>query len=238
MATEIRQLIQQATAAFQGGDYAVAEGLLEEVVRRSPTYANVYHMLGVMAGQRGAAERAVAMFRQALALNPNYNEAQINLAITLADMGAYEHAAQEMDRLQALEPASPTQLSLGVLGRLANAHADLARKYHELGLFAQAIGEYDKALGLCPAFPDIHQKRAVSCREQGDLAGATASLLRALELNPRYAEACVNLGLVYRKQGETGEAIRMWERALELNPQHQLARIYLNQAKAAPAAED
>jgi tetratricopeptide (TPR) repeat protein len=232
MAAEMKQVVQQATAAFLAGDYAVAEGLLEEVAERAPRFANVFNMLGVIASHRGALERAVAMFRQALAANPNYSEAQINLAITLAEMGAYEQASLEVAQIREREPAAPGALSLGVLGKLANAHAELAKRYHELGMYAQAIAEYDMALELCPAFPDIHHKRAVSCRELGDLAGAKASLLRALELNPAYAEAYVNLGLVYRKMGSMAEAAAAWERALQINPDHQLARIYLTQAKS------
>jgi tetratricopeptide (TPR) repeat protein len=232
MATEIRQVIQQATAAFLGGDYGVAEGLLEEVAERAPRFANVFNMLGVIASHRGAVERAVAMFRQALTVNPNYSEAQINLAITLAEMGDYEQASEEVTKLRERGPDAPGKLDLGVLGKLANAHSDLAKRYHELGMYAQAIAEYDMALKLCPMFPDIHNKRAVSCRELGDLAAAKASLLRALEVNPKYVEAYINLGLVYRKMGELPEAAAMWERALELNPEQPLARIYLNQAKS------
>ncbi|MFA5027687.1 MAG: tetratricopeptide repeat protein [Candidatus Methylomirabilota bacterium] len=232
MTIDIRQAIQQATAAFQGGDYAVAESLLDQVVERAPRFANVYNMLGVIASQRGAVERAVAMFRQALVINPGYSEAQINLAITLAEMGAYEQASQEVAKLHAREPAAPGDLSLGVRGKLANAHADLAKRYHELALYPQAIAEYDKALALCPSFPDLHSKRGVACRDAGELAEARDSLLRALELNPKYAEAYVNLGLVYRKMGKSEDAAAMWERALEIAPQHALARIYLNQARS------
>ncbi len=233
MATEIRQVIQQATEAFLGGDYNVAEGLLEDVAERAPRFANVFNMLGVIASHRGAVERAVALFRQALTVNPTYSEAQINLAITLAEMGAYEQASEEVTKLRERGPDTAGRLGLGVLGKLANAHCDLAKRYHELGMYAQAIAEYDMALELCPKFPDIHNKRAVSCRELGDLAAAKASLLRALELNPRYAEACVNLGLVYRKMGDMPEAAAMWERALEVNPEHPLARIYLHQVRPA-----
>lgn len=236
MTIDVRQIIQQATAAFQGGDYAVAEGLLEQAAERAPRFANVYNMLGVIASQRGAVERAVALFRQALTINPAYSEAQINLAITLAEMGAYEQASQEVAQLQAREPADPGTLGLGVRGKLANAHADLAKRYQELGLFPQAVAEYDKALELCPGFPDLHNKRGVACREANDLTGAAASLLRALELNPKYAEAFVNLGLVYRKMGNPSEAAGMWERALEIHPGHALARIYLNQARTDPPA--
>jgi Tfp pilus assembly protein PilF len=229
MALEIRQLIQQGTAAFEAGEYAEAEGPLRQVVERAPGYANVFNMLGVIASHQGAPEKAVECFRQALRLNPNYSEAQINLAITLAEMGAYEQAASEVGDVQSREPGGRARLGLGVLGKLANAHAELARKYHLLGMFAEAVREYDNALSLCPKFPDIHNRRALSCREAGDVDGAKTSLLRALELNPKYVEAHVNLGLLYQRLGQVTDAAASWERALALDPSHQLARIYRNQ---------
>jgi len=232
MATYLRQLVQRGTAAFEAGEYGEAETLLLQVLDRDTTYANVYHMLGVIASFRGASQRAVDLFRRALTLNPQYSEAQMNLAITLADMGAYDVAAVEVGKLHAREPGDTDRPGPGILGKLANAHADLARKYHALGMYAEAVGEYDKALGLCPNFPDIHNRRAASCRELRDYAGAKASLMRALELNPRYVEAYVNLGQVHRQMGHRAEAIAAWQRALELNPAHPLARMYLAQAAA------
>jgi tetratricopeptide (TPR) repeat protein len=235
MAPDARQLVKRGTAAFEAGEYSEAEALLLRVLDSNTAYANVYHMLGVIASFRGASQRAVDLFRRALVLNPRYSEAQLNLAITLADMGAYDVAAAEVGELQAREPEDADRPAPAILGKLANAHADLARKYHALGMYAEAVGEYDKALGLCPNFPDIHNRRAASCRELRDYAGAKASLARALELNPRYVEAYVNLGQLHRQTGHLAEAIAAWERALELNPTHPLARIYLAQAAASGA---
>ena len=232
MVTGIRELLRRGAAAFEAGEYTEAEQLLLQLVEQNTAYANVYNMLGVIANLRGATERAVELFRRALALNPSYSEAQMNLAITLADTGAYEAAAAEVKKLQAREPENTDRPSPAILGKLANAHADLARTYHALGMYAEAIGEYDKALGLCPNFPDIHNRRAVSCRELQDYAGAKASLARALELNPRYVEAYVNLGRLHHQMGNLAEALAAWERALELNPTHPLARIYVAQATA------
>jgi len=230
--SETRQLFQQATAAFDAGKYEEAESLLLQIVGRTPTYANVFNMLGFIASQRNSPEKAVTLFRRALSLNPNYHEARLNLVLTLADMGAYDQAAQEAGRLEDREAPGAPRLSLGVRGKLANAHADLGRKYHALGMYAEAIQEYDKALGLCPNFPDLHNRRAVSCRELGQYAEAKASLLKALEIKPNYVEAHVNLGLIQQKLGNLTDAVHSWERALQLDPKHRLARIYLIQATA------
>lgn len=232
MTSENRQIFQQATAAFDAGKYEEAEALLLQIVGRTPTYANVFNMLGFIATQRNSPEKAVTLFRRALSLNPNYHEARLNLVLTLADMGAYDQAAQEAGKLEDREAPGAPRLSLGVRGKLANAHADQGRKYHALGLYAEAIQEYDKALGLCPNFPDLHNRRAVSCREVGQYAEAKASLLKALEIKPNYVEAHVNLGLIQQKLGNLTDAVQSWERALQLDPKHRLARIYLNQATA------
>ncbi len=233
---EIRRAIQQATTAFDVGSYDDAETLLLRVADRTPGYANVQNMLGFLSSRRGALEEAVAQFRRALGLNPHYTEARLNLILTLADMGAYEQAAQEAAGLEREEPVDPARLGLGIRGRLANSHANLGRKYHELGLYAEAIAEYDKAVSLCPTFPDLHNRRAVSCRESGEYAEARASLQRALELKPNYVEAYVNLGLLHLKLGNLTDAVTTWERALQLDPKHQLARIYLKQATASGPA--
>jgi tetratricopeptide (TPR) repeat protein len=230
MTAEIRQMIQQATAAFEAGDYEQAEGLLLQVVDRHPTYANLFNMLGYIASQRNAPEKALALFRRALSLNPGYTEARLNMALTLAEMGAYDQAAQEADTLQARGSGDPTRLSLAIRGKLANSHAELAKKYHELGLYSEAVAEYDKALQLCPTFPDMHTRRAVSCREMGNYSEAMASLLRALELKPNYVEAYVNLGALHQRLGNLTEAVKAWELALQLDPKHRLARVYLKQA--------
>jgi tetratricopeptide (TPR) repeat protein len=238
MKSEVRQMIQQATSAYEAGQYAEAEGVLLQLVDRAPTYANVFNMLGFIASQRNALEEAVALFRRALSLNPNYSEARLNLALTLAEMGSYEQAAQEAASVHAREFADPHPISPGVRGKLANAHADLGRKYHALGLYAEAVAEFDKALGLCPGYPDIHNRRALSCRELGRYADAKSSFLRAIELKPNYVEAHVNLGALYHKLGSRTEAVVMLERALQLDPEHRVARVYLKQATASrPPAE-
>jgi len=237
MANDLRQVLQQATAAFEAGSYDEAEALLAQIMKQTPTYANVHNMLGFIAGQRGTPEKAVPFFRRALSLNPHYTEARLNLVLTLTEMGLYDQAAAEASKLELREPTTSHRLSLGVRGKLANAHADLGRKYHELGLYAEAVVEFDKALGLCPTFPDIHNRRAVSCRELGQYADCRASLLKALELKPNYAEAHVNLGVLHQKLGNLSEAVKSWERALQIDPKHRLARIYLKQATAqGPAA--
>lgn len=229
---DLKQLVQRATNAFQTGDYEDAERLCLEVVQQTPLYANIYNMLGFIYSQRNSPEKAIELFRRALSINPNYTEAQLNLAITLADIGAYGPALREFGLAKAREEggASPPMSSV-IRSKLANAHADLGKIYFDLGMIPEAVGEYQKALGLGPSYADVHNRLAVCYREQGDHEQALEAFTRALEINPRYVEAYVNLGILLRRMGREEQAVTAWEKALALDPRNHLAQVNLRMAK-------
>jgi superkiller protein 3 len=234
--TELRQVLNQATAAFQEGNYDEAERLLLALAERPPVYANVYNMLGFIYSQRGLPEKAIELFRRALGVNPNYTEAQINLAITLSDIGVYDQAVAEYRKVQDREEQAGAPVPSLVRDRLANAHSGLGLLYHALRLFDHAVTEFDKALTWAPRFADIHLRRAQSLAEQGNLQEAAGGLGQALRINPRYVQAHLELGLVYLRQGRREEAAKAWEQALALEPENQLAKLYLRQVTGGPAA--
>ena len=229
--TELMQLVQRAATAFQTGDYEDAERLCLEVVQRTPLYANVYNMLGFIYSQRNSPEKAIELFRRALSINPNYTEAQLNLAITLADIGAYGPALREFGLAKEREGDAPTPVSSVIRSKLANAHGDLGKIYFDLGLLQEAVAEYQKALTLGPTYADIHNRLAVCYREQGEHEKALEAFTRSLDINPRYVEAYVNLGILLRRMGQEDQAVSAWEKALALDPRNQLAQMNLRMAK-------
>ncbi len=237
MGARVKQQIQAATALFQAGRYDEAEVLLQEIVKQNPAYANVYNMLGFIYSQRNAPERAAELFRQALSINPGYTEARLNLAITLADSGAYSDALREYGLAKEREESKGPTLPTHAQARLANAHADLAKTYQELGLYPQAVEEYRKAIALAPQFADLHCNLARCHMEAGDGDQAEVALERALELNPTYTDALVQLGLLHHQRRESFQAVAAWEKALVSDPGNVLAQIYLRMARDAAAGD-
>jgi len=230
-ARQLKQQMQRATALFQAGRYDEAEVLLLEIIKHTPLYANIYNMLGFIYSQRNSPDKAVEVFRQALTINPRYTEARLNLAITLADMGAYSEALREYGLAREGEETKASSLPTHAQARLANAHAELAKAYQELGLYPQAVQEYEKAIGLAPLFPDLHCNLARCYMEAGDGDQAQTALKHALELHPTYADALVQLGLLHYQRRETSQAVSTWEKALTADPANVLAQIYLRMAR-------
>lgn len=237
MDTKLKQKIQEATTLFQSGRYDEAEVLLQDVVKHDPPYANVYNMLGFIYSQRNSSEKAVELFRQALSINPGYTEARLNLAITLADTGAYSEALREYAMAKEREEAKAPTLPTHAQARLAKAHVELGKIYQELGRHPEAVHEYNKAIALAPHFADLHCTLARCYMEAGDGDQAEAALERALELNPTYADALVQLGLLHHERRATFQAIAAWEKALASDPGNVLAQVYLRMAREGAAGD-
>lgn len=223
----LKLLVERAASALDQRQYSEAEELLQAAIRQAPAQANLYNMLGFACSQQDAPDKAVECFRRALTINPTYTEAQLNLAITLADMGAYRQALKEYREAKEREGTPPPGIPSYARSRLADSHAELGRVYQDLGLLPQALEEYQKAIQHGRTFADLHQRIALCYIEMNDYDRAEQALCRALDLNPRYVEAMVHLGLVHYKQGKWERAIAMWEQALGLDPRHTLAQIYL-----------
>lgn len=235
MDAELRRQMHLARELYQHHEYDRAEPLLQAILAQHPGAAELCNMLGVIRHQRGRFAEARRLFEQALAQNPGFTEAALNLAVVLNDTGCYEEGAAIFQRLRAQQGRPAADRAGGrpirdafALGRLANLHAATAEGYRELGLFAEAIGEYRRALALCPAFPDLRADLAMTLMEQGDLAGAVEAYRELVALSPRYAQGFVLLGTALYALGRHDEARGAWEQALSLEPENRRLGVYLS----------
>lgn len=229
---DIKQNIQKATELYRKNRFEEAENLLVDLVKKVPDYASLHNMLGVIYSHRNQFKKAVQYFREALRINPLYTEAQLNLAIVLADTGSYDEAEMEYGRASMREKEAGLDMMIPAAKiKLANTHIEQGKAYKELGLYQEAIEEYRKAIRLCPNFPDFHSRLGTAYRENGMPDEAEASFRTALKINPKYADAYTNLGLVFYHKGEVASAIQNWEEALRIYPQNNMAQVYLKLAK-------
>ena len=144
-------------------------------------------MLGVIYHHEGRLAEAEEMFRTALRLNPAYTEAALNLVVTCNDLGKYVEAKTIYEQAMAAVQSAPRELDPFVKGKIANMHAELGATYRAVGVFDEAVREYERALALCPTFADIRTELGKTLREMGELPTSIRELELVRAEQPRYA---------------------------------------------------
>jgi tetratricopeptide (TPR) repeat protein len=219
-----------ARKLYEKENFAEAEKLLEKLAAEAPFFADVFNKLGVIYHQRGAFGRAAKSFEKALELNPRYTEAALNLAVTYNNLGRYEKASAAFQSAARFSQAGA--LDPFIRGKLANQHADLGDIYFDLGLHAEAVAEYRRAVDLGPRFADLRTKLAIALRERGDYDTALQEFQQALKVNPKYVPAYLHLGMTYYMRGLVDRAERVWKTALKASPGDKSVQVYLEFLKA------
>lgn len=227
-----RQLLVLGREHYQRGEYEKAEYLLTQLVGRADSFADVHHMLGVIAHNRGDFAKAESHFETAVMLNPNYTEAQLNLMVTYNDLGKYDAARQVYSQVRARAERARTDPF--IVGKIANMHAELSQAYQDAGMMTEAMRELDQAVSLCPDFADLQVRLGILYRDSGDILRARRHFEAARSANPRYVQARLSLGTLLLGAGESEAARREFEAALEVVPNHRMAAMYLRLAKTPP----
>ncbi len=171
-----KQLLLLGREHYQKREFEKAEQMLRQVLETDDRLADVHDMLGVICHSRGNFAQAEHHFERALAINPSYTEAALNLAVTYNDRGKYEAARQVYARIK----GAPGRHAAGARSRSPAARSPTCtprsgRPTPTRASPREAIGEYEKAVGLCPQFADLRTKLGdASARAQRAAASARA----------------------------------------------------------------
>lgn len=220
-----QQLLLLGREHFQRGEYEKAEYLLRQVGAQTDHYADVHHMLGVIAHTKGDFARAESHLEKAIQLNPNYTEAQLSLMVTYNELGKYDAARRIYGQLRSRSCRQP--LDPFVVGKLSNMHADLAQAYQDAGLLYQAAIELQKAIQLSPDFTDLRVRLGLLYRDMGEIGLAKEQLETARDKNPNYLYGRLSLGTLLLGEGHHEAARQEFEHVLRLEPSHKSALMYL-----------
>jgi tetratricopeptide (TPR) repeat protein len=234
MDDRLREVLNRGREHYVAREYDRAERYLAELAREQIAYADVYDMLGVIYHQQGRLLDAETMLKEALRINPAYTEAALNLAVTLNDLGKYREAKEIYERAMTASRNSPRHLDPFAKGKIANMHADVGAAYHAVGLYEDAVREYERALALCPKFVDIRTKLGTTFHEMGNVVAAVREFERVKAENPKFAGGRLHLGLSYYAQGRRDEAAAEWQEVLAMAPDNKSAQMYLAMVRQSP----
>ncbi len=89
----------------------------------------------------------------------------------------------------------------------------ISRGEHE-----HAIEHFNKALELCPIFPEAYNQRGLALYLLERYEESLADCRRAVELMPIHFGAWAGMGHCHAHQGKLHQAVECYERALSINP--------------------
>ncbi len=155
---------------------------------------------GVLCMSRFLYREAAEEFRKALAEDPNYNLARINLGIALYYDAEFDVARQVFEEALARDPSNP----------YANYSLGLVLKHK--GLMDEAEVRFKRVADVDPECAAAFYNLGVVHARQDKPEQAEADLRHALELDPRNAAALYNLGSLLVKLGRAQEGREFLEK--------------------------
>ncbi len=160
-------------------------------------------------------DEAIAHYRRAIDLRPDYAPAYNNLATALRSQGHVAEAQAAYGRALALQPA------------FASANYNLANLLLAQGEAAAAVPHFERALASEPASADVHNNLGIALIDTGHVDDAIAEFRAAIELDPGSAQAYRNLGDALSTAGRPDEAMAALHKAAALDPSNASAHYDL-----------
>lgn len=186
---------------------------LERALALDPELPEANHLKGVLLHVAfNRPEEAIASYRKALEVRPNFSEAKVNLANVYLDQKRFDDAiALYKEALNDMLYPTPF-LAQGNLGwalykkgevdqgiasiksavtlnpKFCLGHRNLGQIYDEKGAVDDACKAYGKFRDACPDVADAYLREGVCLAKKGDLAGAHKSLQGCLEKSRVEAE--------------------------------------------------
>ncbi len=186
--------------------------LLEPLVRRHPSRADLRYLLGRAYAAVYKPREALAAFREAAKLEPDRAEYHRELAQAYLFSSRFNEATQSLRRAEALAPSDPT--TLAILGQILAATAQSAEQQ-------QAAREtLDRAAALRPGDGEIRCELGQLSQNMREFGEAARHFEACLAIDPSHFDALYRLAQCRLRQGDEpgGERLmRTYERVAKLS---------------------
>lgn len=188
----------------------------------------------------GRIDAAIALFDNALRINPDFPEALCSGGYILQTRGHIQGALAFYGRAIELKPdyfdayfnrgcilfaqndlsgaIASFEAACAIRPRDAAAFANLGGAFQSAGRFQDAVRNLQRAIELDVSLIEAHLNLGSSLRRLGRYAEALAAYEMALKRNPDDALAYCGIGIVSRELGLFDAAMRAYDRALALQP--------------------
>lgn len=198
--------LEQATQAFQGGEFAKVLELAQSTGREHADFARVQYLAGEAELALDAPAEAETAFRSVLALRPKAVPAQVGLGRALTALGRPDEAATVLAAALAAEPKDVGALS---------AHGLLLSVR---GKSAEGRKELEQAWTLDPKSALVVRSYVEVLLRADDVPAAAAVAEAFVQARPEHPMGPFLMAWTMERDKEDAQAIEQYQRALELDP--------------------
>jgi arylsulfatase A-like enzyme/Flp pilus assembly protein TadD len=231
---------EETTALLNRGNARDAIAPLQQLVRDDQSNPVFRATLARAYRASGDSERAIPLYREAVALAPNDADAWYNLASALQESGKTEEAAKVTEEAARRDPKRAEVNNLrgsaaAEAGDFATAEKEFrtaialdsrdARAWNNLGNVFRATNRlvdagnaYRRAIEIAPRYADPHNGLGALLAQGGRSMEAVREFDAALSIAPDYYEAQLNKGIALQMNGQVAEARREWQELLDRLP--------------------
>lgn len=146
-----------------------------------------HYLLGITAYDEGKTVEAIAEYKKALALNPDYVDAHVNLGIVLGSIGNLNEAVRHFNIALQFNPD------------LVEGHYNLALALEIMGKADEAIKHYYEVLRIDPEYAESHNNLGVALLRLERIDEANWHFSQALRIRPDFADALQNMNMLLKQ---------------------------------------
>jgi tetratricopeptide (TPR) repeat protein len=233
----LRQLSEGQTAAASANnvlDQAITE--FEKIIELQPKSVEDRMLLGQLYTIKHDAKKAEEQFRSAVAIEPDSEEAVLNLARLYAESGDLPRAIKVLQDVPEADRSTRMEMALAAAFEQQKQPKDVIAAYHRAMLLdpsdarivaalAQALltdNQFDEALKYYRALAEMDSENASAylhigeiLRRQGKYQEALTAIRKSRKKDPHGLEAGYNEGLLLDVLGRYDEAARVFEEMVD-----------------------
>jgi len=208
----------QGESYFQEGYPLEAINLYNKAVQSAIDNKQLFNSLGIIYEKKGWNNKAKEAFTIALILDPNFLQAQRNLANVHFKLGEYPEAMKLYKSIAENKFGSRKE---SILLRIGDMH-------FQNGNYSLALKEYLEAMARYPAYTDARLKAGLVYMKLGNYDKAAEIFKDLLFIQPNNYKAHNRLGAIYQKLGLIEDAREEYKKSIEIN--NKFTEAYINLA--------